>query len=88
MDKARVIVSEFNKMLKDILTGIDNETYDNGRVVCLLSYLVYFAMGIASYIIQHPWAPMDFAAGCGTMAVGFGANFHLKKSTEPTNDEQ
>ena len=71
------------KLLKDILTGIDNETYDNGRVLCLMSYLVYFTMALGSIVMNDPWPAMDFAGGIGTIAVGFGINLHLKKSTEP-----
>lgn len=71
------------KLLKDILTGIDNETYDNGRVLCLMSYLVYFTMALGSVVMKAPWPAMDFAGGIGTIAVGFGINLHLKKSTEP-----
>lgn len=71
------------KLIRDILTGVDNSTYDIGRVLCLVSHAVYFALAIASFYIEKPWAPMDFASGIGTMAVGFGVNLHLKKSTEP-----
>lgn len=71
------------KLIKDILTGIDKETYDNGRVLCLLSFLVYYALALASVVSHNPWTPLDFAGGVGTMAVGFGVNLHLKKSTEP-----
>lgn len=70
-------------MLKDILTGIDKETYDNGRVLCLLSYIIYFAMALGSILVDKPWSALDFAGGIGTMAVGFGVNLHLKRSTEP-----
>jgi hypothetical protein len=70
-------------MLKDILTGIDNETYDNGRIICLLSFIIYFCMALGSIVVDEPWAPMDFASGIGTMAVGFGVNLHLKRYTEP-----
>lgn len=72
------------KLFNDILTGIDNETYDSGRVLCFMSYIVYFSLSIAGSINGHPWQPMDFSAGCGAIAVGFGVNLHLKKSTEPT----
>jgi hypothetical protein len=71
------------KILQDILTGIDNKTYDNGRVICFLSYLVYFFMAVYSTLKCHPWNPTDFCAGAGAMAVGFGINLKLKSDTEP-----
>lgn len=75
------------KFIKDILTGIDGESYDNGRVLCLASHLVYFCMSAAALYIDHTWDAVAFATGIGTMAVGYGVNLHLKKSTEPGNDK-
>lgn len=71
------------KLFKDILTGADNQTYDNGRVLCFLSHIVYFVMATVSYIIDKPWAAMDFASGVAAMAVGFGVHLYMKKDTEP-----
>lgn len=71
------------KIMKDILTGIDNHSYDNGRVVCAISFLVYYIMAISSLCSIHPWTAMDFAGGVGAMAVGFGVNLRLKRHTEP-----
>lgn len=70
------------KMLKDILTGKDNETYDNGRVLCVASFVVYFIMALAS-LHATPWSAVDFSAGIGAMAVGFGLNLKFKRDTEP-----
>ena len=47
-----VVLLECGKLLKDILTGIDKKTYDNGRVCCLLSYIVYFMMALGSIIVD------------------------------------
>lgn len=71
------------KFFKDILTGIDNETYDNARVLCFMSHIVYFAMAFMSYVINKPWQAVDFASGIGAMAVGFGIHLYMKKDTEP-----
>lgn len=74
------------KLLKDILTGIDNKSFDNGRVVCLLSFLVYYGIAISGIHSGHPWTAMDFASGIGAMAVGFGINLRLKRKTEPPKE--
>lgn len=76
-------MKEIYKMFKDILTGIDKETYDNGRVLCLLSYIVYFVMALGSIIVGEAWNALDFASGIGAMAVGFGIHLNLKSGTEP-----
>jgi len=73
------------KIFRDILTGADNTTYDQGRVLCLLSHIVYYVMAGVGYAIEKPWAPMDFASGIGTMVVAFGVHLYLKKDTEPSS---
>jgi len=66
------------KLFKDILTGVDNETFDNGRVLCFASHMVYFIMAFLSYATSKPWAAMDFAGCVAAIAVGFGIHLNLK----------
>lgn len=76
----------FGKLMKDILTGIDNHTFDNGRVIALFSFATYNTMALASFYVMHPWSATDYATGAAAMAVGFGFNLRLKRKTEPGND--
>jgi len=71
------------KLLKDILTGADNTTYDSGRVLSFISHLIYFILAVGSIVAGHPWAPIDFASGVGAMAIGTGLNLKLKENSEP-----
>ena len=71
------------KLFKDILTGYDRKTYDHSRLLCILSFFVYYAMALGSIIVDKPWSPLDFSAGIATMAVGFGVNYHLKRDSDP-----
>lgn len=71
------------KIFKDILTGVNNETYDNGRVLCFISFVVYFTLAIWSMFKGLEWHPVDFAGGAGGMAAGFGVHIKLKSETEP-----
>lgn len=73
----------FRKLWNDVLTGADNKSYDNGRVVCFISFIVYYILSFMSMYSAHPWSAIDFASGCTAMAIGFGMNLHLKKETEP-----
>jgi hypothetical protein len=67
-----------SKFVKDMLTDINNENYDVARVLCLLSFTIYFLLAILDVVFsRHSWSAMDFAGGIGTMAVGFGINFKL-----------
>lgn len=66
-----------NKFFKDMLTDHTNDTFDVVKVICLLSFITYIALAIASLATDHPFSGIDFAGGIGTMAVGFGINFKL-----------
>lgn len=72
-----------DKLFKDILTGADNESFDHGRVLGLMSFVVYFGLAMFDLVTDHSWRPMEFASGIGTMAVGFGIHLKLKSDTEP-----
>lgn len=72
-----------NKLLIDILTGVDNKTYDHGRVLGLTSFIFYYILSMFNLVAGHPWSAMDFASGVGAMAVGFGIHLKLKSDTEP-----
>jgi hypothetical protein len=69
------------KLVKDCLTGIDNQTYDFMRVFTCVALLVYFAMQFFS--IDETWNPVQFAEGFGLIMVATGASLHLKRETEP-----
>jgi hypothetical protein len=71
------------KFIKDILTGIDNETFDHGRVMSLFSFISYVGYAVVNLALSHPWGAMDFAGGLSALAVGFGVHLKLKQDTEP-----
>ena len=73
-----------NKIFKDLLTGIDNDTYDIGRVTWLFTFLSYHGLAICSFLSGYPWSAIDIATGNCSMAVCFAANLKIKKETEPT----
>lgn len=73
-----------SSLLKDLLTGIDGESYDIGRVL-------WFCCGIAfilftGYDVYHGghFDPNNFGIGSGAILGGGGAGVGLKAKTEPT----
>jgi hypothetical protein len=72
------------KMFKDILTGIDNETYDHSRVVGLGCLVGYFIVGFVNMIHANQiWSAIDFASGISAITIAFGIQIKLKENTEP-----
>lgn len=66
------------KWVKDMLTERDNETFDIGRFLCLISYIVYFVMALILSFTSHAWGALDFSGGIGAMAISFGIHFKMQ----------
>ncbi len=77
-----------NRFINDILTGINNKTFDIGRVgiaVTLLFYLIFESIKIA---ITHTFHEIDFAVGAITILTGGACGLALKYKTEPPLEPQ
>lgn len=72
-----------NKVLKDILTGINGETYDLGRLLWAVGVLTYIGLAIYALIKGQLWQPESYGIGLGAVLAGGGAGIGLKKATEP-----
>jgi len=68
------------KFLHDAFTGIDNQTYDLGRILLALSLIAYFAL---SFLSLARFNPLDFAGGVGAILTTGGIFLKLKETTEP-----
>lgn len=71
------------KLIRDCLTCADNETFDQTRVLSVMSFFSYYGLSFMSAWLNHPWSAMDFSGGIAAMTVAFGINLRLKHRTEP-----
>ena len=72
------------KFVTDLLTGVDNKTYDLGRWAGALSFIS--GIGLEIYVVGWKGQPFDFTQfglGVAAMATGIGAMLRLKQDTEP-----
>lgn len=67
-----------NKLLKDILTELDSETYDISKILWILGTLVFFMLSAMSVLKGQVWSPSDYGIGMGAVLVGGGAGVKLK----------
>lgn len=74
-----------NKLLKDCLTGKDNQTYDIGRVLWFLSVLVFLILSTWDCWLDHDFKPADYGTGLGLVLAAGGGALWLKRDTEPSN---
>lgn len=73
-------ISQFSR---DILTGIDGESWDVGRVLWVLAFLVGIGLEIYSVMTKTPFDLQAYGLGVGGLLVAGGASLRLKASTEP-----
>jgi len=73
-------------LLKDMLTGIDGESYDIGRVLGAAAVVVYLALGVVGICkatADHPFDFQGYGIGFGSLVAGVGVLLRLKQDTEP-----
>ena len=69
-------------IIKQLLTGKDNATYDIGRVTWFLGFIVVIA--IAIYSSMHGSVSLrELAESLGIVSGAGGASVMLKKDSEP-----
>lgn len=72
------------KVLNDMCTARDNRSYDHTRIICIISFLLFYILCIFSYIIlKHEFKPYEYAEAVGFMTACFGLNLKLKEKGEP-----
>ena len=76
------------QFLKDIITGLDGESADIGRLLWIVGALVFFALSIYAVYRTGTFNPTDFGTGFGLILAGGGAGIGLKAGTEPKPTEE
>jgi hypothetical protein len=71
-----------NTIIKQLLTGKDNETYDLGRVAWLVGLVA--VIGVAAYEMMHGTVSLrELAESIGIVSGASGVSIMAKKETEP-----
>jgi len=72
------------KFVKDLLTGIDGESYDIGRVLWALACLVGFGLEIHGVYANTPFDLQQYGIGVGALLGSGALSLKLKSTTEPS----
>lgn len=73
------------EVLKQLLTGGDNQTHDIGRwMAAIIGASGVVFQGWAVIHNGQPFNMQDFGIGAGALATGVGAMLKLKQDTEPS----
>ena len=71
------------EFLKHCFTGADNTTYDIGRVLWALAFIIGMALNVYSIVAGKPFDLQNFGIGVGALLLAGGAAIKVKESTEP-----
>ncbi|HCA26573.1 MAG TPA: hypothetical protein DEP05_02845 [Betaproteobacteria bacterium] len=71
------------EFLKHIHTGVDQHTYDWGRVVGTWAVATYTVLAGYDLFQGHSFNPAAYGAGLAAIIAAVGANLLMKKDTEP-----
>ena len=76
-----------NDVLKQLLTGKDNVTYDIGRVTWLLGFIAVISLAI--YQVMHSTISLrEVAEALGIVTGASGAAVAMKSRTEPGEENK
>ncbi len=77
-----------NKILRELLTGIDGQSHDLGRYSWLGSFLSITAIAFWQQATGHPVDLMVLASAHGACAAAHSAALFMKRATEPKAPEE
>lgn len=75
-------MEKVKKLLEQLLTEVDNHTYDLVKILALISVIV--GLGLMAYAVirqNQPFSFQDFGTGVGLLFAGVGVALGLKKDT-------
>ena len=77
------MLSVLKNFIKDCLTGIDGESYDIGRVMWAIAFLVGIALEVFSVYSGRTFDLQQYGIGVGALLLAGGGALKLKSDTEP-----
>jgi uncharacterized membrane protein len=72
-----------NQMIKDILTGIDGQSYALVKVIGFAVVLLFMSLEILAFITGKPFDGQAYGIGAGAAIAAMGAAIKLSEKSEP-----
>lgn len=69
------------KIIKQLFTEPDNQTFCPVRLVAVLGVFQYLGLSIAHYVQHHIFDPQGYAIGFGALVGGVGVALGVKKDS-------
>lgn len=75
------------EILKQLLTGKDNETHNMAKYLGLITFLLGLGLEIYSVVYNNEKFDLkDFGTGMGLLFAGYGAALKLGETSEPVKE--
>lgn len=71
------------KLIKDILTELDGETYDISKLLWAFGVVVFIGLSIVAVCKGQLWNPAEYGLGMGSLLAGGGAGVKFKSAGNP-----
>jgi hypothetical protein len=80
-------VDAIKDLFKSMFTGKDNITYDLGRVLWAVAFVVGIVLSIFGFVYSRQFDLVNYGLGVSGLLVAGGAALKLKETTEPTKND-
>ena len=70
-------------LIKDILTGIDGNTYALVKVLACLTVLVFLSLEVAAFVTGKAFDAQAYGIGAAAAIAAMGAAIKLTENSEP-----
>jgi hypothetical protein len=77
--------AKLKPIIRDILTGVNGESYALVKVMGFMIVLVFLALEIASFIMGKPFDESGYGLGAGLVIGTLGTAIKLTETSEPKN---
>jgi len=77
-----------DKIIRDILTGIDGESFAIVKVLGFSLVAVFIALEIAAFLTGKPFDANGYGIGSGLVVAAMGAAMKLTEKSEPPATEK
>ena len=72
-----------NKLILDVLTGVDNQSFAIIKVIGFAVVFVFMFLEICAFFLGKPFDAQSYGFGSGLVIATMGAAIKITASTEP-----
>jgi len=76
-----------NQVIKDMLTGIDGQSYVLVKIIGFAVVVVFMVLEIVAFALGKPFDGQAYGVGAGLVITAMGAAIKLSEKSEPSEQK-